>query len=145
MQNCGVRRNAAIKKGVKADDQGCINIPCSYDVGWQKQGNALSVRTVRVVRTLFKDNQPIKTVSLGKSLENFLTYLEKTVKRVRSDNIYTVLIRHNSRVFDTPTLLLQGGHQLCEKLYFLTLFLWWRTWSNVNIPLWSYQMVPQLN
>ena len=31
-------RNAAIKKGVKADDQGCINIPCSYDMGWQRQG-----------------------------------------------------------------------------------------------------------
>ena len=31
-------RNAAIKKGVKADDRGCINIPCSYDMAWQKQG-----------------------------------------------------------------------------------------------------------
>ena len=31
-------RNAAIKKGVKEDDQGCINIPCSYDMGWQKRG-----------------------------------------------------------------------------------------------------------
>ena len=78
--------------------------------------NGLSVRTVRGVRTLFKDNQPVETVSLGKSLENFLTYLEKTVRRVKSDNIYTVLIGHNSQVFDNPTLLRQGGHQLCEKL-----------------------------
>ncbi|XP_022808639.1 uncharacterized protein LOC111345620, partial [Stylophora pistillata] len=31
-------RNAAIKKDVKTDDQGCINIPCSYDMGWQKPG-----------------------------------------------------------------------------------------------------------
>ena len=31
--------------------------------------NGLSVRTVRGVRTLFKDNQPVETVSLGKSLE----------------------------------------------------------------------------
>ena len=31
-------RNAAIKKGIKADEQGCINIPCSYDMGWQKWG-----------------------------------------------------------------------------------------------------------
>ena len=30
-------RNAAIQKGVKADDQSCINIPCSYDMGWQKR------------------------------------------------------------------------------------------------------------
>ena len=36
--------------------------------------NGLSVRTVRGIRTLFKDNQPVETVSLGKSLENFLTY-----------------------------------------------------------------------
>ena len=73
--------------------------------------NGLSVRTVRGVRTLFKDNQPVETVSLGKSLEKFLTFLEKTV-----------LIWHNSQVFDTPTLLRQGGHQLCEKLSFLNVF-----------------------
>ena len=36
---------------------------------------------------------------------------------MKSDNnIYTVLIGHNSQVFDTPTLLRQGGHQLCGKL-----------------------------
>ena len=81
--------------------------------------NSLSVRTVRGVRTLFKDNRPVETVSLGKSLENFLTYLEETVRRVKGDNnIHTVLIGHNSQVFDTPTLLRQGGHQLCEKLSF---------------------------
>ena len=85
--------------------------------------NGLSVRTVRGVRILFKDNKPVQTVSLGKSLENFLTYLEKTVRRVKSDNnIYTVLIGHNSHVFDTPTLLRQGGHQLCEKLPCLNVF-----------------------
>ena len=56
--------------------------------------NGLSVRTVRGVRTLFKDSQPVDTVSLGKSLENFLTYLEKTVRCVKSDNdIYTVFNR----------------------------------------------------
>ena len=81
--------------------------------------NSLSVRTVRGVRTLFKDNRPVETVSLGKSLENFLTYLEETVRRVKGDNnIHTVLIGHNSQVFDMPTLLRQGGHQLCEKLSF---------------------------
>ena len=80
--------------------------------------NGLSVLTVRGIRTLFKDNQPVETVSLGKSLENFLTYLEKTVKSVKSDNtIYTVLIGNNSEVFDTPTLLRQSGRQLCEKTF----------------------------
>ena len=79
--------------------------------------NVLSVRTARSVRTLFKDSQPVETVSLGKSLENFLTYSEKTVRRVKSDNnIYTVSITHKYQVFVTPTLLRQGGHQLCEKL-----------------------------
>ena len=80
--------------------------------------NGLSVLTVRGIRTLFKDNQPVETVSLGKSLENFLTYLEKNVRSVKSDNnIYTVLIGHNSQVFDTPTLLHQSGRQLCEKTF----------------------------
>ena len=32
-------RNAAIKKGLKADDQGCINIRCSCDMGLAKTGN----------------------------------------------------------------------------------------------------------
>ena len=80
--------------------------------------NGLRVPTVRGVRALFKDNQPVETVSLGKSLENFLTYLEKTVRSVKSNNnIYTVLIGHNSQVFDTPTLLRQSGRQLCEKTF----------------------------
>lgn len=74
-----------------------------------------------------KYNPPVGTLSLGKSLENFLTYLEpenpKTARPVKSDNnnIYSFLIEHNSQVFDTPTLLRQGGHQLCEKVYFLSL------------------------
>ena len=38
-------RNAAIKKGVKADDRGCINIPCSYDMAWQKQGKGYNSST----------------------------------------------------------------------------------------------------
>ena len=48
--------------------------------------NDLSVRTVGGVRTLFKDNRPVETVLLGKSLENFLTYLhvEKTVGGVKT-------------------------------------------------------------
>ena len=56
-------------------------------------------------------------VTLTKSLENFLTYLEKTVRCVKSsNNIYTVSIGHNSQVFATPTLLRLTGHQLWEKL-----------------------------
>ena len=38
-------RNAAIQKGAKADDQGCINIPCSYDIGWQKRGKGYNSST----------------------------------------------------------------------------------------------------
>ena len=113
--------------------------------------NGFSVPTVRDVRTLFKDNQPVETVSLGKSLENFLTFLEKTVRRVKSDNnIYTVLIEHNSQVFDTPTLLRQGGYQLCEKLSCRNVFFSDTLPVIKNLvkhkhPFWSYRMVPQLN
>ena len=85
--------------------------------------NGLSFRTVRGVRTLFKDNQPVETVSLGKSLEDFLTYLEKTARPVKSDiSIYTVLVGHNSQVFHTPTLLRQSRHQLCEKISCFSVF-----------------------
>ena len=46
----------------------------------------LPSRDVEIHATRVKDNQPVETVSLGKSLENFLTYLEKTARRVKSDN-----------------------------------------------------------
>ena len=113
--------------------------------------NGLSVRTVRGVGTLFKDNQPLETVSLAKSLENFLIYLEKTVRRVKSDdNIHTVIIGHNSQVLDNPTLFRQSGHRLCRKLSCLNVFFSdtlpvMKNLVKVNIPLWSYRMVPQLN
>ena len=73
--------------------------------------NGLRVPTVRGVRA-----QCSKTINQS-TLCHLESHLEKTVRRVKSDNnIYTVLIGHNSQVFDTPTLLRQGGHQLCEKL-----------------------------
>ena len=44
------------------------------------------IGTVRGVLTLFKDNQQVETAPCGKSLETFLTYLDKTVRLVKSDN-----------------------------------------------------------
>ena len=86
--------------------------------------NGLSVRTVRGVRTLFKNNQPVETVSLGKSLENFLTYLEKTVKRVKGDNNYLYCFNLGTTLrFSIIQLFFgQGGHQLCEKRSRLDVF-----------------------
>ena len=90
-------------------------------------------------------------VTLTKSLENFLTYLEKTVRCVkRSNNIYTVSIGHNSQVFDTPTLLRQTGHQLWEKISCRNVFFSDTLPVMKNLvkrkhPFWSYRMVPQLN
>ena len=60
-----------------------------------------------------------------------------------NNNIYSFLIEHYSLVFDTPTLLRQGGHPRFEELYFL----FWHSPCDEELgrTLWSYRMVPQLN
>ena len=66
--------------------------------------NGLSVRKVNGIRTLHKESQPVISGSLEKALDNFVTYLEKQSNSLVSDNnVSTVLIGYNSRVFDTPT------------------------------------------
>ena len=53
-----------------------------------------------------------------------MTFLQRTVQSVKSGDkqICTVLIGHNSQVFDTPTLLRQGGNQFCQSLSSFNVF-----------------------
>ena len=63
--------------------------------------NKLSVKNINGNRQLFKENQPVETVSLGEALQEFLAFLVGSQQK----ESYTVLIGHNSSTFDTPILL----------------------------------------
>lgn len=86
--------------------------------------NKLSVRRVNGVRTLCKEDNPVTSVLIDKAIQNFLAFLQRTVQSVKSGDkqICTVLTGHNSQVFDTPTLLRQGGDQFCQSLSSLNVF-----------------------
>ena len=53
-----------------------------------------------------------------------MAFLQRTVESVKTGDkqICTVLIGYNSQVFDTPTLLRQGGNQLSQRLVSLNVF-----------------------
>ena len=51
-------------------------------------------------------------------------------------NIYGFIIERNSQIFDTPTLICQGGLSGIPPVM--------KNLTNVNIPLWFYWMVPKL-
>lgn len=73
--------------------------------------NKLSVKVVNGQRTLLKANVPVHSVLLSECLQNFTTFLfhDKT-------DCHTILIGHNSSVFDTPTLLRCAGPVVKELL-----------------------------
>ena len=58
------------------------------------------------------------------AIQNFVAFLQRTVESVKSGDkqICAVLIGYNSQVFDTPTLLRQGGNQLSQRLVSLNVF-----------------------
>ena len=70
------------------------------------------------MRALFKEDQPVVSVSLQTALENFLVYIEQSIGRLicNKKQIYTVSIGHNSQTVDTPTLLCQGSNGFCSRL-----------------------------
>lgn len=86
--------------------------------------NKLRVRRVNGARTLCKEDNPVTSVLIDKAIQNFLAFLQRTVQSVKSGDkqICKVLIGHNSQVFDTPTLLRQGGNQFCQSLSSLNVF-----------------------
>ena len=54
--------------------------------------NKLSVKNINGKRQLFKENQPVETVSLGEALQEFLAFLASSHQK----ESYTFLIGHNS-------------------------------------------------
>jgi len=86
--------------------------------------NGFSVRRIHGTRTLCKENQPVSSIPIEQAIQNFVAFLQRTVESVKSGDkqICTVLLGHNSQVFDTPTLLRQGGNQLSQRLVSLNVF-----------------------
>ena len=72
--------------------------------------NKLTVKTVNDERTLLKENVPVHSVPLSECLQSFTTFLSS------STHCHTVLIGHNSSVFNTLTLLRCAGNSYKETL-----------------------------
>ena len=81
----------------------------------QEWTNYLSVQNINGIRKLLKENQPVETVSLDKTLQEFHTFLSQ-VKCSSPKESCIVLIGHNSSTFDTPILLRRSDENFRSKL-----------------------------
>ena len=77
--------------------------------------NKLSVRTINGKRILYKENQPVGTPSLEQALQKFLTFLGNVQYADKSESL-TIMIGHNSSVFDTPILLRKSNADFHSEL-----------------------------
>ena len=76
------------------------------------QVNKLSVRsTANGEQVLLKDGAPVDSITIAQCLAKFIEFITPANKETK-----TVLIGHNSTVFDTPTLLRSGGQEFADKL-----------------------------
>ena len=77
--------------------------------------NKLSVRTINGNRRLYKEIQPVETITLDQALQKLLTFLGN-VKYPVNSNFVIILIGHNASVFDTPILLRKSNTEFLSKL-----------------------------
>ena len=87
-------------------------LPTSNISHYASRVNKLTVKFIDGQRTLLRGNLPVKSVPLDECLANFISFLSSTGSAI----CQTVLIGHNSSVFDTPTLLRCAGLDFKEKL-----------------------------
>ena len=85
--------------------------------------NKLFVRTVNGQRTLFKEAQPLETVTSSEALSRFISFLESSVDRCKTDkDVCTLLIGHNAKKFDVPVILRNSTSSFQEKMQSLGVF-----------------------
>ena len=79
--------------------------------------NLLKIFNINGERRLFKDNKEVCTASLQEAVLKFLSFISQSVDRPKSQinkNSETVLLGHNSSIFDTPVLLRNSGTHFTE-------------------------------
>ena len=89
-------RNAAIKTGVKADDRGCINIPCSYDMAWQKQGKGYNSSTDQAAVMGLTFRKVMDYTTRTKSCTVCTNVKKKTGKEAKN-TIFDSIIQHHQK------------------------------------------------
>ena len=80
--------------------------------------NKLSVRTVNGQRTLFKEAEQLATLTSSEAISRFSLFLESSVeycKTLTDKVVYTLLMGHNARQFDTPVILRNSTSSFHEK------------------------------
>lgn len=81
--------------------------------------NKLHVVTKNDRRLLYKNNTELPTVSLEVCLEEFLHFIEPEALDPKP---ITILIGHNSELFDTPVLLRTAGKSFADQLQAMNVF-----------------------
>ena len=81
--------------------------------------NKLKIFNINGKRRLLKDNKEVSTAPLQEVVLKLLSFISQSVDRAKSQtnkNIETVLLGHNSSIFDTPVLLINSGTHFTERL-----------------------------
>ena len=78
--------------------------------------NKLTFENVNGKRTLCKNSYSISTASLQAALKSFSTFLHQYSFERNKNNVVTVLIGHNSSIFDVPTLLRNADASFVNQL-----------------------------
>ena len=84
--------------------------------------HGLTSEVLHGVKVLCKDGKKVHSVSLQECLIQLLSFIEKTREHYKKETnkpVITVMLGHNSSLFDTPVLLRSGGSSFVEKLMLL--------------------------
>ena len=81
--------------------------------------NNLFIRTVDGKRVLFKESNPVVTLTCEEALSRFVHYLEALISECQmltTNHVCTVLLGHNAMRFDVPVLLHNSNSSVISKL-----------------------------
>ncbi len=84
--------------------------------------HGLTSEVLHGVKVLCKDGKKVHSVSLQECLIQLLSFIEKTREHYKKETnkpVITVMLGHNSSLFDTPVLLRSAGSLCVEKLMLL--------------------------
>jgi hypothetical protein len=78
--------------------------------------NDLTVQYIHGERVLCKNAYPVNSVSLGDALSSFVEFIRCCINTVVVPNSKTILLGHNSSIFDIPTLFRSSDNSNKDQL-----------------------------
>ena len=86
--------------------------------------NNLTIQTINGQRALFKESNPVQTLTCNDTLTIFVSFIKKSVQEVEkstSKNVCSVLVSHNAKRFDVPVLLRNSNSSIITKFQSLSI------------------------